>query len=293
MGIEEYLNLLFKRGYIITDLSDVVKAPKKASTVGFCPTDKQLERLFSAIEIVFSDESKKIIMRAFSILIGISLLSASYSESVLAAHYVVSNPILVVLQYAQAVVALMLIFNLFTMYAALVLVFIYAMLGSQFGVLEILDYLNILGIALFLVLSGENKIQRQEFAVPAIRVLTGGALVVLAFSEKLLNPNLGLNFLAINDWNFMQTLGVSAYSNELFILSAGFVELLIGTLFILGLVTRINTLVLLGFMITSNIVFLIQNSLSNALIELAGHLPVIAIALILLSSGAGGKWRVK
>jgi len=243
-------------------------------------------------EVSVSDGSKKVIMRLFSILIGISLLSSSYSEVVLAAHYIVSNPVLVVLQYAQAIVGLMLIFNLFTTSAALVLIVIYAMLGSQFGMLEILDYLNILGVALFLVLSNRERIQQQDFAVPALRVLTGCALVVLAFSEKLLNPNLGLNFLAVNDWNFMQTLGVAGYSNELFILSAGFVELLIGTLFILGLVTRINTLVLLFFMITSNVVFVVQNSLSNALVELGGHLPVVAISLILLSSGAGRKWRI-
>jgi len=240
-----------------------------------------------------SDTSKQWLIRIFSILIGVSLLASSYSGSVIAAHYVVSTPTLVVLQYAQAIVGLMLIFNLFTKHAALILIFIYAVLGLQFGLLEILDYLNILGVALYLLLSTDGDKAKNDFAIPVIRVFTGCALIVLAFSEKLLNPNLGLNFLASHNWNFMKNIGVVGYSNELFILSAGFVEMLIGILFVFGLVTRINTLVLLGFMITSNLVFLFQNSISNALLELSGHLPVIAIALILLASGSGEKWRVK
>ena len=241
--------------------------------------------------VKFSMTSKEKILRVFLILIGFFLLSASYSETILAAHYMVTNPLLLILQYAQAIVGLMLIFNLLTTYAAFALIGIYILLGTQFGMLEVLDYLNILGVALFLVFNN-SKDEQMDFAVPVIRVLTGAALVVLAFSEKLLNPNFGLNFLAANDWNFMKTFGMTNYSNELFILSAGFVELLIGILFILGLITRINTIVLLSFMVTSNIVFFYQNSASNAWVELAGHLPVIAIALILLSSGAGQKWRL-
>jgi len=236
---------------------------------------------------------KKYVLRAFSILIGLSLLFASYSESIIAVHYIVSNRVLVLLQYAQAIVGFMLVFNLFPRIAASFLIAIYIVLATQFGVLEVLDYMNFIGIALFLVLLHSDDETQQAMATPTIRIITGVTLVVLACSEKLLNPSLGLQFLAVNDWNFMHTLGVTGFSNELFILSAGFVELLIGLVFILGLLTRINTLVLVGFMVTSNITFMIQSDYGDAVTELAGHMPVLAIALVLLMSGAGNKWAVR
>ncbi len=236
---------------------------------------------------------KKYIIRIFSILIGLSLLFASYSESILAVHYIVSNRVLVVLQYAQAIVGFMLIFNLFPRIAASFIIVIYLVLATQFGMLEVLDYVNFIGIALFLVLLHSDDEKQQALAVPAIRTITGLTLVVLAFSEKLLNPDLGLRFLEVNDWNFMHGLGFTAFSNELFILSAGFVELLIGLVFIFGLLTRTNTLVLVAFMVTSNVTFMIQSNHGEALTELAGHMPILAIALILLMSGSGKKWAIK
>lgn len=243
-------------------------------------------------EILPAPSIKKYIVRAFSVLIGLSLLFASYNESILAAHYLVSSRMLVLLQYAQAIVALMLIFNLFPRSAATTLILIYIILASQFGLLEVLDYINFIGIAAYLILSNSKDELHQTLAVPAIRIFTGATLVVLAFSEKLLNPDLGLRFLTLNNWNFMQSIGITSFTDELFILSAGIVELLIGTLFMLGLLTRINTLVLLGFMITSNVAFMLQSSNTEAITELAGHMPILAIALILLMSGAGNRWKI-
>jgi uncharacterized membrane protein YphA (DoxX/SURF4 family) len=244
------------------------------------------------VKKITNADARKYITRAFSILIGLSLLYASYSETIIAAHYLVTNKVLVILQYAQAVVAFMLILNLFPRIAAVVLIGIYLVLATQFGVLEVLDYINFIGIALYLILSNSADERQRDYAVPAIRVITGVTLVILAFSEKFLHPNLGMRFLADNDWNFMLGLGMSSFSNELFILAAGLVELLIGVLLMLGLLTRVNTVVLLAFMITSNVMFLIQNSNPEALTELAGHMPVIAIALILLMAGSGKKWKL-
>lgn len=240
----------------------------------------------------FSEKTKGIVLRLFSILVGISLLAAAYSETVIASHYYVTNEVLLVLQYAQAIVGLMFIFGIFIRVASIVFIIIYLALSTQFGFLELLDYLNIIGISAFLILHSLDSEKLKSLAVPVLRILTGAALIVLAFSEKLLDQNMGVSFLLMNDWNFMQALGVMSYSHSLFVLSAGFVELLIGMIFVLGILTRINTLVLLAFMITSNTMFLVQNSLDNAFIELAGHLPVLAIALVLLTSGAGEKWKL-
>lgn len=243
-------------------------------------------------KISVTPSAEKYIIRAFSILVGLSLLYASYNQTILAAHYLVSNSTLVLLQYAQAIMAFMLIFNLFPKIAAAILILIYAILASQVGFLEVLDYINFIGIATFLILSHSKDEHTQTFAAPAIRIITGATLIILAISEKLLNPDLGLRFLTLNDWNFMQAMGIVSYTNEIFIISAGLVELLIGVLFVLGILTRINTLVLLAFMITSNVTFFIQNSNAEALTELVGHTPILAIALILLLYGNGNKWKV-
>lgn len=240
-----------------------------------------------------SQKLRDVIFRVFSILIGLSLLAAAYSETVIASHYFVTNQVLLVLQYAQAIVGLMLIFGIFIQVAAAIFIVIFIALSTQFGFIELLDYLNIIGIAVFLILFSRDSPVLLRYSVPSLRVLTGAALIVLAFSEKLLDQNMGVSFLMVNHWNFMPALGLENYSDALFVLSAGFAELLIGILFVLGVLTRINTVVLLAFMITSNLMFLVQSSLDNAALELAGHLPVIAIALVLLTSGGGEKWKLK
>ncbi|MEM8811482.1 MAG: hypothetical protein AAGF59_02610, partial [Pseudomonadota bacterium] len=61
---------------------------------------------------------------------------------------------------------------------------------------------------------------------------------------------------------------------------------------ILGVVTRLNVLAVAGFMLISNAVFLFQNRQDAALMELIGHLPIIATALILLVLGYGQRLKI-
>ncbi len=114
--------------------------------------------------------------------------------------------------------------------------------------------------------------------MPALRVLTGFAIVVLGFTEKLWNRELALAFLETHPFNFTTTLPVSL-SDEHFILAAGLVEVSVGALIISGLWTR--TVVLLASL---------PFNLTLPFFgwpELVGHLPTYGTFVVLLIWGAG------
>ncbi|WP_412551725.1 hypothetical protein [Shimia sp. MIT910701] len=57
--------------------------------------------------------------------------------------------------------------------------------------------------------------------------------------------------------------------------------------------TRLNILVVAVFMLASNITFLVFGQNDHALMELVGHMPIIATAVILLLLGYGQKIKLK
>jgi uncharacterized membrane protein YphA (DoxX/SURF4 family) len=125
-----------------------------------------------------------------------------------------------------------------------------------------------------------------------LRILTGIALVSLGLSEKLLNPDLGEYFVADYQWNFMLNLGFTNFSNELFVFCAGMMEVIFGIILIIGTTTRINILMVSAFMFASNITFFASGNYSEALLEIFGHLPFIATAMILIFFGSGSKLKI-
>ena len=80
----------------------------------------------------------------------------------------------------------------------------------EFGVSPVLQRLDVLGLAVFVLCTGpgrwsadmelgvarEPSLDDQARAVWALRVGAGVALIVVAFAEKLANPELALAFLA-------------------------------------------------------------------------------------------------
>lgn len=137
------------------------------------------------------------------------------------------------------------------------------------------DYFSIFSFASLRALAAPYK----KYAASILRLGTGTTLMVLGLSEKILAPEYGINFLQQHDWNFMQALGFN-YSDYLFTLSAGSVEFLFGLIFVLGIVTRLNALVVA-------IVFTIPLFILGP-IELAGHLPHFAAVIMLLLFGCNG-----
>jgi uncharacterized membrane protein YphA (DoxX/SURF4 family) len=114
-----------------------------------------------------------------------------------------------------------------------------------------------------------------------LRITTGLAVIAAALGEKLWNPALGAAFLAHHpSFNVFHTqLGLTWFTDDLFVLLAGVVEGMIGVLLVSGCLTRV---VVLGMWLPFNlgIPFLPPQ-------ELLGHLPILATMYLLLVRGPG------
>ncbi len=158
-----------------------------------------------------------------------------------------------------------------------------------------LEQLLFVGIGLYFLLLGRGLfppsgalMQRLDrfwqpyahYALPAIRIGTGLTILVLAFTEKLLNPALAQAFLHTHPlFNFPQALGLTWFSDDLFIGAAATVEATIGVLLIAGVLPR---LVILLMWVPFNIAIPLLPP-----VELLGHLPILAVMYAIFLQGPG------
>lgn len=194
----------------------------------------------------------------------------------------------------QFIVGLMLVLGVYARLGALALMLLWFS-GITFGGVEaLIENVWVLSIASFIFIMGNDhyglvsaeslkKLSKkmENYALPILRVGTGATLLVLGFSEKIFQPELGMNFLSMYHWNFMHSFGFSDY---LFVLSAGTVESLLGLLLVLGVMTRLVSVVIAVFFTIP--IFIIGP------IELAGHLPHFIAIVMLILFGAGEKLRL-
>jgi hypothetical protein len=161
-------------------------------------------------------------------------------------------------------------------------------LGMPFyGMVPILERVDLLGIALFLAflppedtLGGAVETTPERLAGPlfALRLMAGSALVILAFTEKLARPELALAFLEdFPAFNILRALGLEV-SDVTFIRVAGAIELLFGLLIISGALPQVTVLVA-GVPFNATLFFLGTE-------ELIGHLPIYGAMLALLVYGS-------
>jgi hypothetical protein len=122
--------------------------------------------------------------------------------------------------------------------------------------------------------------QYTFLALPVLRVFTGLSILWLAFSEKLLAPEMGVAFLReYPNFNFMRLLGFSWFTDELFVYSAAAVEATVGVLLIAGVLPR---LVILFMWLPFNVTIpLLPPD------ELLGHLPILAVMYAVFLEGPG------
>ncbi|HJP66911.1 MAG TPA: hypothetical protein VKA30_11490 [Actinomycetota bacterium] len=157
----------------------------------------------------------------------------------------------------------------------------------RYGVVPIMERVDLLGIALFLVVlpPGEDRGGAVDAepevvarAMLALRVLVGSALIVLAFTEKLARPALALAFLRkFPAFNVMRAVGLDV-SDLTFIRIAGAVELLFGLLILIGAMPQL-AVILAGIPFNATLFFLGAS-------ELIGHLPIYGAMLALLVYGS-------
>ena len=203
-----------------------------------------------------------------------------------------AGPFGLLLRFVQGGIGVLFMANIAVRLGAALMVILFLASTGLFGFVTSLEYFNFLGIALFLLLQSAPVDRLRTYALPALRIHTGIALGVLAWTEKLIDPNLAMRFLEKNQINFMKALGEHVFTDRFFVLCAGCTELIFALIFTLGLITRLNTLALAGFLVASNLYFFLIGKTDNAFLELTGHLPLLAIALLLILYGGGGKLRL-
>lgn len=130
------------------------------------------------------------------------------------------------------------------------------------GLLEFGENLLTVSLAIYFYIKSSPKdsffSKWEKHSVEIVRLGTGISLIVMAFSEKLTYPELGLSFLQVHHWNFMYNMGLTWYTDNLFVLSTGFAEMIFGIIFILGYLTRINTILISCFFASSVTMMMVQ-----------------------------------
>ncbi len=187
------------------------------------------------------------------------------------------------LNVALIVIAVLLLLGAYTQIAGAGLLIIYALSFLVVDApIELLDHLEYIGLGLFLMLSptGELSVNKNlvdplspvmgkngYLALPMLKIFSGLTLIILAFSEKLLNMSLVNAFLVNHSsWNFLSSFGLS---NRNFIILSAIIVVLIGLSLILNKAARLSTLLLL---VTMTITATLLGPL-----EVTGHLFAVGL----------------
>lgn len=212
----------------------------------------------------FGLKNEKKINRVAQTILGLFLISVSFLwKIVIMPDLHVASMLTMLLEYMQVVIGIMLVFNIKPRIASMVLVILTlgVCLMSDEGVVAVLEnaMLISLGLYFFIVNSKEDSkaFKWHKHAIEIVRIGTGISLITLAFTEKLLYPELSLAFLDVHHWNFMQSM-FPWFTNNLFVLSTGFAEMIFGILFIMGYMTRVTTILIAVFFALSVTTMLVQ-----------------------------------
>jgi uncharacterized membrane protein YphA (DoxX/SURF4 family) len=228
---------------------------------------------------------------------GFAFIMFSLNGFVFAPNLPVEGSVGMALLVLQFVAGLMILLGFYERIGAFLILVLYGFLIREHGVWEVIDTLEIVGFAIYALFIGRPKWRLAEakwlrpifhrshvYGVPLLRAATGVNLIILGFSEKILAPALTQNFLTHYDWNIMQMIGLHWFTDYWFAFSAGMAEIIFGLFFLFGLTTRVTTIALACFLVTTLVVL--------GPIELIGHLPHFSIALVFLVLGSGSRLRL-
>lgn len=227
--------------------------------------------------------------RLLAVHAGVSLLAQAWTGSYLAPSlHLPGGPAGILLAVLEGLIGVWLVAGVWVRPAAWLLVVSGPLGMPAYGVVPVLERIDLLGIALFLALLPPRNDtlagavnappERVGRAVLGLRLLVGGSLVILAFTEKLARPDLALAFLdRYPAFNILHLLGWEV-GDLAFVRLAGAVELLFGLLIISGALPQL-AVIAAGIPFNATLFFL-----GSA--ELLGHLPIYGAMLALLVYGS-------
>ncbi|GAC1429172.1 MAG: hypothetical protein NVSMB5_23700 [Candidatus Velthaea sp.] len=187
----------------------------------------------------------------------------------------------------QTGIALSFFYGGFTRLAAVVLAVCWLAAFVVVGPEIALENTLFAGAAAFFFMTGRGPLAIDRLMFPRLeppawmmrhaelplRIGLGVSLTVVAMTEKFANLPLALHFLDTHQLNFTAYLGVPM-SNEIFVLCAAAVELLVGLWIVFGIFPR-------EIIILAWLPFNLTLSVFNQ-VELIGHLPIYGIMALLL-----------
>jgi len=166
--------------------------------------------------------------------------------------------------------ALLLIFPRATAIAGAGTLGLYVVGIVEHGAFYMLDYFIFVGVGVYLMTVYAKNPRLYSLRIPALYFGVGFSLMWVAI-EKIIYPQWGLGVLAANP---VLTMGLDA---NFFLLSAGFIELALGYLLIIGLLERpLSVLITLVFF-TTTLVF--------GKVEVIGHTIIHAALIVFLLEG--------
>lgn len=202
-----------------------------------------------------------------------------------------------VLGVTMAIVAILMATGFRARWAAALLIAAGPLGMLEFGVSPVLQRVDVLGLALFVLAAGAGRwsadyeqgrtadpsLTQNAAAIWSLRMAAGGALIVVAFAEKLANPKLALDFLADHPhFNVAQEVGIHMTDLQ-FVRVAGAIEVLFGLLIISGALPQLCVLIA-GIPFNASLYFFGTE-------ELLGHLPIYGAMLVLLVYGSQPELR--
>lgn len=224
--------------------------------------------------------------RLLAVHLGASLLLLAWQRSVVDPAAAVGDDVVGTLLLAPQVVAgVLLILGVAVRAAALLVVAAGPVLFALTGVLTLLSSLVLLGVAGYLVLLPPERTMGGRVQLPSLRLRpallllragTAGTLIVLAVIEKLANPAMAAAML--DQQPLLQVLAPFGIGAVAFAVIAGLVEVLFGLLVLSGAAPQVVALV-------AAVPFTLTIALFGVE-ELAGHLPVYGVLLLLLVLGS-------
>ncbi len=234
----------------------------------------------------YYDRNNQIIL---AVQTAISLIAVAVTLHIFAPNLFAGSGVLgFILAGIEVFVAFTFISGVLTRVGAIALIVLFLLSFFLYPAWAVLEQTLYVGIALYLLIMGRGLVRPGPHREPLsrfahywriapllLRVGVGISIVVLAFTEKLIDPALAQAFLKTHqNFNVAQLIGLTWFNNERFILAAGAVELTIGLALISGILPKI---VIFGMFVPFNLTlpFLPPT-------ELLGHLPIFAAMYTLL-----------
>lgn len=203
----------------------------------------------------------------------------------------------VMLGAAVLVIAVLLLAGWRTRPVAWALILLGPVAMLQYGSLDIVQRVDLLGCAGFLACTGAGRwsVDDEQGHVRAIdpltlaqaawvlRVAVGVCLIVVAFNEKLAQPDLAIKFLAeYPQFNVLRELGFGTTDLQ-FTRIAGATEVFFGLMLISGAMPQVGV-VAIGIPFNLTLFFFGD-------VELLGHLPIYGTMVVILILGCSGPTR--